>query len=97
MLNTPATLTTRPLTAPIQITLPYKDQNSADQLRRQLCDLGRKINHPLQPLFTNKNIIDDLPETELKPTLVNQQNVVYEFKSDLCDANYIGYTRRHLH
>ena len=31
------------------------------------------------------------------PTLVNQQNVVYEFKCDLCDANYIGYTYRHLH
>ena len=29
--------------------------------------------------------------------LVNQQNVVYEFKCDLCDANYIGYMCRHLH
>ena len=29
---------------------------------------------------------------------MNQQNVVYEFKyCDLCDANYIGYTCRHLH
>ena len=29
---------------------------------------------------------------------MNQQNVVYEFKyCDLCDANYIGYTSRHLH
>ena len=37
---------------------------------------------------TSKKIIDDLRETELKPTLVNQQNVVYEFKCDMCDANY---------
>ena len=29
--------------------------------------------------------------------LVNQQNVVYEFKCDLGDANYIGSTCGHLH
>ena len=29
--------------------------------------------------------------------LVKQQNVVYEFKCDLCDASYIGSTCRHLH
>ena len=51
----------------------------------------------MQPVFTSKKIIDDLRDTELKPTLVNQQNVVYEFKCDLCDANYIGSTYRHLH
>ena len=47
-------------------------------------------------LYTLK-IVDDLRETELKPPIVNQQSVVYEFKCDLCDTNYIGYTRRHLH
>ena len=92
----PRDLNHTPTDSPLRITLP-KDQKSADQLWRQLCDLGRKINHPLQPIFTNKTIIDDLRETELKPTLVNQQNVVYKFKCDLCDANYIGYTCRHLH
>ena len=88
-----------PTDSPLWITLPYKDQKSAYQLRRKLCDFGRTINHPLQPNFTSKQIIDDLRETELKPTLVNQQNVVYELKCDLCDANlfYIGYTCRHLH
>ena len=74
-----------------------QDQKSTNQPRRQLWDLGRKINHPLQPIFTSKKMIDDLRETELKPTLVNQQNVVYKFKCDLCDANYIGCTCRHLH
>ena len=29
--------------------------------------------------------------------LVNQQNVVYEFKCDLFDANYIDSTYHHLH
>ena len=27
----------------------------------------------------------------------NQQCVVYGFQCDLCDAGYVGYTRRHLH
>ena len=92
----PRDLNHTPTHSPLRITLPYKDQKSADQLRGQLCHLERKINHPLQPILTSKKIIDDLQETELKPTLVNQQNVVYEFKCDLCDANYIGYTYRHV-
>ena len=64
-----------------------------------MCDPGGKINHPWQLIFVGKKIIDDLRETELKPKLVNPQNVVYEFKCDLCDANinYIGYSCRHLH
>ena len=33
----------------------------------------------------------------LKPALVNNQCVVCIFKCDLCDADYIGYTTRHLH
>ena len=33
----------------------------------------------------------------VKPPLVNKQNVVYKFECDLCDADYIGYTSRHLH
>ena len=93
----PRDLNHTPTDSPLRISLSYKDQKSADQLRGQLCHLGRKINHPLQPIFTSRKIIDDLRETELKTTLVNQQSVVYEFKCDLCDANYIGYTFHHLH
>ena len=59
--------------------------------------LEKKIDHELQPIFTSKKIVDDLRETELKPPIVNQQSVVYEFKCDLCDKNYIRYTLRHLH
>ena len=63
----------------------------------KLHDLGRKIDHELQLIFTSKKIVDDLRETELKPPIVNQQSIVYEFQCDLCDTNYIGYTRRRLH
>ena len=34
---------------------------------------------------------------EQKPPIVNQQSVVYYFKCDLCDADYVGYSCRHLH
>ena len=44
----------------------------------------RKIKQHLKPL-------------EVRPPIVNQQSLVYQFKCDLCDAGYIGYTRRHLH
>ena len=34
---------------------------------------------------------------ETKPSLVNQQGIVSEFKCNLYGANYIGYTNLHLH
>ena len=86
-----------PSDRPVRITLPFKDQKSADVVRRQLGDLGTKINQELQPVFTSKKIADHLRVTEEKPPLINQQSVVYEFTCDLCDTNYIGYTCRHKH
>ena len=72
------------------------NQRSADVVRRQLSDLGKKINSDLRPLFTSKKIADDIKVAEAKPPLINQQCVVYKFKYDLCDADYVGYTRQHL-
>ena len=34
---------------------------------------------------------------EPKPPIVNQQNLVYFPKCDLCDADYVGFRIRHLH
>ena len=68
---------------PYQITLPNY--------------LGKKIDRVIQPVFTSKKISEDLKVTETKPSLVNQQCVVYEFQCNSCDSNYIGYTSRHLH
>ena len=39
----------------------------------------------------------DLKLREAKPPIVNQQCLVYKFQCDLCDAGYVGFTRRHLH
>ena len=38
-----------------------------------------------------------LKVTETKPSLVNQQCIVFEYKSNSCGANYIDYTNLHLH
>ncbi|XP_068720446.1 uncharacterized protein [Montipora capricornis] len=72
-----------PSDSPVRITLPFKDQKSADVVRRQLGDLGTKINQQLQPVFTSKKIINHLRVTEEEPPLINQQSVVYEFTCDL--------------
>ena len=39
----------------------------------------------------------DLKRKEVKPSIVSQHCVGYKFACDLCDADFIGYTARHLH
>ena len=70
-----------PIDSLVRIILPFKDQKSADSVRRQLSDLGKKIDRVLQPVFTSRKISEDLKVTETKPSLVNQQGVVYEFNA----------------
>ena len=48
-------------------------------------------------MFVSQKINQHLKLREAKPPLVNQQSLVYQFKCDLCDAGYAGFTRRHLH
>ena len=45
----------------------------------------------------SKKLGQDLKAKETKPSIVNKQCVVYHFSCDLCDADYVGYTARHLH
>ena len=56
-----------PIDSPVLITLPFKDQKSADSVRKQLNNLGKKIDHVIQPVFTSKKISEDLKVTETKP------------------------------
>ena len=79
------------------VALPFKDQKAADTIRRQLNDLWSKINVSFQPVFLSKKLEHELKITEKKPSIVNQQRVVYQFKCSFCDENYIGFTMRHLH
>ena len=80
-----------------RVTIPFKDQKSANLVRRQLKDLGYKVNISIQPVFVSQKLNDVLKYNERKPPIVNQQRVIYEFKCDLCDAGYVGFTMRHLH
>jgi len=82
---------------PVRIPLLFKDQRSLNALCRQLSDLSRKIGADVHPVFTNRKITDQTKAKEPKPPIVNQQNVVYYYTCDLCDADYVGSTSRHLH
>ena len=74
-----------------------KNRSSAVIFRAQLKDLSQKIQTTVQPVFVSQKIVRDLKLREAKPPIVNQQCLVYKFECDLCDAGYVGFTRRHLH
>ena len=81
----------------VRIVLPYKDQKSANLVRKQLADLSRKIKADISPVYTSRKIKDEIKVRDDKPPLLSQQCVVYSFQRGLCDAGYVGYTCRHLH
>ena len=83
--------------APVRIVLPFKDQRSANSARRQLGELGRKIRTDIRPMYTSRKIGHEVKPKEKKPPIINQQRVVSYYKCGLCDANYVGYTCRHLY
>ena len=58
-------------------------------------DLSHKIGPTLQPVFIDKKLEQDLKPKEAKPSIDNQQCVVYHIVCDLCSA-YVSYTARHL-
>ena len=66
-------------------------------VRAQLKDLSHKIQVTFQPTFVSRKMKQHLKPSEVKPSIVNQRSLVYQFKCNLCDAGYVGYTRRHLH
>ena len=81
----------------VRVILPFKDQISADIVKKQLKDLSLKVHTTIQPVFVSRKIEREFSVKETKPPVVNQQCVVYSFQCDLCDAGYAGYTRGHLH
>ena len=74
----------------IRVVLPFKDQISADIVKKQLKDLSLKVHTTIQPVFVSRKIEQELNVKETKPPIVNQQCVVYGFQCDLCDAGYVG-------
>ena len=66
-------------------------------MKKQLNDLSAKVGVEINPIFTSKKLNDVLRIKEKTHGLVNQQNVVYSLKCDLCEAGYVGYMWQHLH
>ena len=79
------------------VPLPFKDQKSANSVKREMQNLSAKIGVQIKPAFQSKKISQVLSPKEKKPPIVNNQCVVYKFQCDLCDTDYVGYTTRHLH
>ena len=77
--------------------LPFKDQQSANSVKREMQNLSAKIGVQIKPVFQSKKISQVLSPKEKKPPIVNNQCVVYKCQCDLCDTDYVGYTTRHLH
>jgi len=81
----------------VRVVLPFKDQSSANYVKQQLNNLSSRLNVTSEPVFISPKLEQQLRRDEFKHPIVNQQCVVYEFKCNLCDAEYVGYTRGHLH
>ena len=83
--------------ASIRVVIPFKDQASANIVKKRLTDLILKIKTTIQPVFISRKLNEDLKFRKVRPAIVNQQCLVYQFQCNLCDAGYVGYTRGHLH
>ena len=80
----------------LRVSIPFKDQVSANTVKKQMRYLSSKIGIDVQPIYTSKKLEQDLKLKEIKPRTGKQHSVVYCFKYDLNDSNYVRYTTRHL-
>ena len=55
----------------VRINQPFKDQVSANSVRRQLRDLSNKIGLALQPVFVSKKLEQDLKPRESRQLLIS--------------------------
>ena len=65
------------LKAGVRVSIPFKDQVSANKVKRQMRDLSSKIGIDVQPIYTSKKLEQDLKLKEIKPRIVNQHSVFY--------------------
>ena len=64
--------------------------------------MSQKMQVTVQPTLVSHSVSHKIKQhlkpCEVKPSVVNQQSLVhYQFKCNLCDACYVGYTRLYLH
>ena len=78
----------------LRVSIPFKDQVSANMVKRQMRGLSSKIGIDVhvQPIYTSsKKLEQDLKLKEIKPRIVNQHSIVYCFECHSCNSNYIGH------
>ena len=73
----------------VRVVIPFKDQESANYVKKELKNLSIKVQTTVQPVFVSRKIGQDLKVREMKPQIINQQCVIYCFQRDLCDAGYV--------
>ena len=66
-------------TSNIVVPLPFKDQKSANSVKREMQNLSTKTGVQIKPFFQSKKIGQVLSPKEKKPPIVNNQCVVYKF------------------
>ena len=84
---------------PVSSPLPVRQVEKRSPARTPGTEMTQKvlIKNSNSTVFRSKPIHQILRPKEKKPDLVNNQCVVYHFKCDQCDADYVGFTTRHLH
>ena len=80
----------------IRVVLPFKDQISADIVKKQLKYLSLKVHTTIQPVFVSRKIEQELIKCEGNKA-TNCKSAVCCLQCDLCDAGYVGCSREHLH
>ena len=60
-------------THPNRVMIPFKDQVSANVVKKRLADLSSKIKTAIQPVFISGKLNEDVKVREVKPAIVNQQ------------------------
>ena len=80
------------------VVLPFKDQISADIVRKQLSYLSLKVYTTIQPVFVSRKIGQELNVKEAKPPIVISSVLFLVFNvTCVMQDSYVGYIRGHLH
>ena len=67
----------------VMVPLPFKYQQSANSVKKQMQILSTNIGVQVKPVFQTKKIGQILALKEKKPPIVNNQCMVYKFECDL--------------
>ena len=81
--NIDAAKNTRDDSSTIMVPLPFKDQQSANSVKKQMQFLSANIGVQTKPVFQSRKIGQILALKEKKPPIVNNQCMVYKFECDL--------------